>query len=166
MEMTAKRHITARERGTEKLLVCVANNDASKAALRLACLKAKKRGDQVDILTVIEPADFQSLLSVSDQIARERREQAEKLLESMAEIAQTEGITPSLVLREGKIGEEIVSATMEDSNISMLVLGVYSQSATAMKLVTWLSQRLGSNLLVPVLLVPGNLTDQQIESLA
>lgn len=156
-----------RARGTEKLLVCVADNEASRTALRLACLKAKKRGDSIDILTVIEPADFQSLRAVSEQIARERRDQAEKLLAAMADIAQKEAaIMPSLVLREGKIGEEIIAATMEDSDISMLVIGVYPESPTAMKLITWLSHRLGDSLLVPVLMVPGHLTDQQLEALA
>lgn len=150
-----------------KFLVCVAENDASPMALRMACKRAKRRGDhQVDILTVVEPMDFQALFGVNDRISDDKREQAEKLLQDLASIANEEtGITPTLHLREGKLGEQIIAAVMEDSDVTMLVIGLMPGSATGTKLVSWLSERIGDELLVPLMLVPGNLTDQQLDTL-
>lgn len=149
-----------------KFLVCVAENDASSVALRMACKKAHRRGDGVDILTVIEPMDFQPLFGVGEKINSEKREQAEALLQELAGIAQDEcGLTPSLHLREGNLGEQIIAAVMEDNDVNMLVIGLMPDSPTGSKLVTWLSERMGDELLVPMTIVPGNLTDQQLEAL-
>lgn len=149
-----------------KFLVCVASNEASPMALRLACKKAWRRGDGVDILTVIEPMDFQPLFGTGDRISGERREKAEVLLQELAVIAHDEcGITPTLHLREGKLGEQILAAVMEDNDVNMLVIGLMPGSATGTRLATWLAERMGDTLLVPVTIVPGNLTDQQLETL-
>lgn len=149
-----------------KFLVCVAGNEASYMALRLACKKARRRGDGVDILTVIEPMDFQPLFGTGDRISSERREKAEALLRELAAIAHDEcGITPSLHLREGKLGEQIIAAVMEDNDVNMLVIGLMPGSPTGTKLVTWLAERMGDGLLVPMTIVPGNLTDHQLEAL-
>lgn len=149
-----------------KFLVCVAENEASGTALRLACQKAKRRGDRVDILSVIEPLDFQPLFGVGDKIGTERRDKAENLLQELANIAYEEcGITTTLHLREGKLGEQIIAAVMEDSDVHMLVIGLMPDSPTGKKLIPWLSERMGDELLVPMMLVPGNLTDQQLEAL-
>lgn len=149
-----------------KFLVCVAENEASSVALRIACKKALSRGDGVDILTVVQPMDFQPLFGIGERISDEKREQAEKLLQELASIAHEEcGLTPTLHLREGKLGEQIIAAVMEDSDVNMLVIGLMPHSPTGSKLVTWLTERLGDDILVPLLIVPGNLTDQQLEAL-
>lgn len=149
-----------------KFLVCVAENEASNTALRLACKKAKRRGDRVDILTVLEPADFQPLFGgVSDKIDIEQRDKAEQLLQDLARTAYDEsGIYSTLHLREGKLGEQIIAAVMEDSDVHMLVIGLMPESPTGKRLVSWLSERMGDELLVPMMLVPSNLTDQQLEA--
>jgi nucleotide-binding universal stress UspA family protein len=149
-----------------KFLVCVAENDASPMALRMACKRAKRRGDRVDILTVVQPMDFQPLFGMGDRMSDDKREQSEKLLQQLAGIAHEEcGITPTLHLREGKLGEQIIAAVMEDSDVTMLVIGLMPGSSTGTKLVGWLSERIGDELLVPMMLVPGNLTDQQLDTL-
>ncbi|MCH2546028.1 MAG: universal stress protein [Alphaproteobacteria bacterium] len=149
-----------------KFLVCVAENAASPVALRMACKKARRRGDGVDILTVVQPMDFQPLFGVGERISDEKREQAEALLHELAGIAQDEcNITPTLHLREGKLGEQIIAAVMEDSDVNMLIIGLMPDSPKGTKLVTWLSERMGDELLVPMTIVPGNLTDQQLDAL-
>jgi nucleotide-binding universal stress UspA family protein len=161
--MSANKNTTHKR---SKFLVCVADNEASTTAVRLACKKAKRRGDGVDILTVLEPMDFQPLFGVSDKIGSDQREKAEQLLLELARIAYDEcGITPTLHVREGKLGEQIIAAVMEDSDVHMLAIGLMPESPTGKRLIPWLSERMGDELLVPMMLVPGNLTDQQLESL-
>lgn len=149
-----------------KFLVCVSRNESSRVALSFACKKAKKSKALVDILTVIEPADFQPLFGKIDRIVDDRRTEAEKLLAELAHQANEEsGITPTLLVRQGKVGEEIIAAAMEDSDINMVIIGISPERNSYTKLVSWLAERMGDELLVPLILVPGNLTEQQVDAL-
>lgn len=164
--MASKKTSPSAPKQTEKLLVCVAGNESSPMTVRLACKKAEKHGYGIDILTVIEPMEFQPLFGLGDNFTDEQRNNAELLLQKLSNIAQEYGITPTLHLREGKLGEQILSAVMEDSDINMLVVGLSATSTTGPRLAAWLAERMGDELLVPLLLVPDNLTDQQLEALA
>jgi nucleotide-binding universal stress UspA family protein len=149
-----------------KFLVCVDNRPESRIALRLACEKAKRRGGLVDIVHVIAPADFQSLPGVAERMREEQRAEAETMMNAIAaETLAAVGLRPGIQLREGVIGDGILAAAMEDHDITMLALGVAADASSRGKLVGWLASQLGSRLFVPLLLVPGNLTDQQLEAL-
>lgn len=149
-----------------KFLVCADGSDASHVALRFACIKAKKRGGLVDILHVVQPADFQSLMGIADRMREEAIQKAEVLLaELSAEAKRLTEIQPNILLREGSIGEEILKAAIDDHGVNMIVLGV-TPGATRGKLIAWIASQMGEQLLIPIMLVPGNLTDQQIEELS
>lgn len=149
-----------------RYMVCVDARDESKAALRLACMKARARGGSVLMVHVVPPADFQTLGAIADRMREERKAEAETLLRSlMDDAALTFGVTPIPLLREGSAGDEIVTTALEDSEIIMMVIGVATHSNGRGKLASWLSGQLGTKLLLPLLLVPGNLTDQQLETL-
>jgi hypothetical protein len=68
-------------------------------------------------------------------------------------------------LRYAKTGDEIVATVLSDPDINMIAIGVAHHSAGRGKLAAWLSSQLGSKLLVPLLMIPGNLTDQQLQGL-
>lgn len=150
-----------------KYLVCVDDTDVSRIALRFACIKARRRGILIDILHVIPPADIQAIGAVGDKIDKEQREEAEKLLQDMAaEAHELSGIRPSLWIRCGKPAEEIVAQTLEDYYTNMLVLGVTPGSKSGSRVISSLTSQAGEKLLIPLMLVPGNLTDRQMETLA
>ena len=149
-----------------KYLVCVDTKPECRVALKLACMKARERRGMVDMLHVVAPADFQTLGAVADRMREERRQEGEILLKELADEASAEhGITPSMILREGITGDEIVAAAMEDHDVIMLVMGISLQSSSRGKLMAWMASQLGHKLLIPILMVPGNLTDQQLASL-
>lgn len=148
-----------------KYLVCVNKGDASRVAVHFACSKAKKRGGIVTMLHVIEPAQIQSLFAVGDVMQEERVKEAETMLTALIEKAkEAYGIAPTPLIREGQLGDELISAILADPDVNMLVLGVLREGHG--KLTGWLAGKLGDKLLVPLMLVPGNLTDQQIEELS
>lgn len=149
-----------------KFLVCVDKSKESHTALRVACMKAKKSGALVDILHVVAPADFQSFVTIAGRIEEETRAEAEGMLKEMSQQAYAwSGITPSIIFREGAQGEEILAAAAEDPDICIVVMGATQKSANG-KLISWLADQLGNRLKVPLLLVPGNLSEQQLEALA
>lgn len=154
--------------GTEKakILVCVNSSEHSRAALRFASSKAKNTGCALTILHVVNATEYQNALAVGDVMRQEMRENAEKIVNAYAEEAKQWADMPScIMIREGIIGEEIVNAVKEDSSINMLVLSTSPGSATRDNLLPWLVSRLGSELLIPMTVVPGNLTEQQIRAL-
>lgn len=146
-----------------RYLVCASNNSASRATLKLACVKAKHHGGSVTVAHAIPPADMQTLFTVADRLKNEQRAEAEKFLSEMCEEAfALTGLMPDISILEGKIGEEIISTAMEDKDIMLLMIGLAEDSGRG-KLVEWLSSQIGKKLLVPMMVVPGNLTDEQIQ---
>lgn len=149
-----------------KYLVCVDGRPESQPALKLACMKACARNAIVDMLHVISPADFQALGSVADRMREERHGEGQQLLNRLANDAATAyGLAPNTLLREGPIGEEIVAAAAADPEIIIIFVGIAQQMSGRGTLASWLAAQLGNKLLTPILMVPGNLTDEQLLNL-
>ncbi len=145
-------------------LICTDRSDVSRSAVRFASLMARKRQAAIALLHVVETVTMQSLFAVADRIQEERRQEAWDILQERAAIAlEITGAAPTLMLREGGIGDEILNAIIEHPHISMLVLAASPEVSGKGKLLKWLSGKLGDKLMIPILLVPENLTDQQIE---
>ncbi len=144
-----------------RFMVCVNDQEEAEVALRLASIKARKRNGTVDILHVIPVDDTHGLFGVGERIREERYDRARMMLADLSTLSEEiTGMPPNVMLQEGAIGETIV-AVAQDSDVNMVVLGVVPGSSKG-KLVAWLSTQLGEKLLMPIMLVPGNLTDQQI----
>lgn len=150
-----------------KLLVCVDNTAHSRVAVRFACSKAKHMDFAVELIHVMNASEYNTntLFGVGDKIRDEKRAEVETIMNSFAEEAQSCGITPSCIIREGSLGEEIVKAVNEDGNFNMLILGKAPQEASKKDIITQVTSELAGKLMIPMIIVPGNLTDQQIEEL-
>ncbi|MEM7616989.1 MAG: universal stress protein [Pseudomonadota bacterium] len=149
-----------------KYLVCVNNNEHSRIAARFAYNKAAHSNKLVELLSVIEPADFSSILSVADKIYKEQRQDAEKMLQEFSEEVENWGdINLSLQIRNGRVSEEIMAAIEEDASINMVILGTSPNSPGRESLLPQLVSQLSSRLMIPMVIVPNNLTDYQIREL-
>ena len=73
------------------------------------------------------------------------------------------GIYPELVIREGFAVQEILGLIREDPEIGVLVLGAGTDPGGPGPLVTNLSKSSGT-LPIPITIVPGQLTKEQLES--
>ena len=152
--------------GRVKYLVCVDGTAQSRVAVRFACLRAKNTRGRVVLLTVLEPAEFQHWMAVESVMQEERREEAEHLLQELAgEVNAWAGVMPVFTVRAGRIGDEILAAIEEDPTISFLVVGSAPPSAEHGKLISWLAGQLAGKLSIPLVIVPGNLTDEQLVNL-
>ena len=149
--------------GQATYLVCVDGSAHSRVAMRFACLRAKTTGGRVVLMTAIEPAEFQHWVAVEDVMLEERREEAEHVLQDLAaEVNQWAGVMPSLVVREGPVGNEILAAVEDDPTINFLVVGAAPPSGKHGKLISWLASHLAGRLAIPLVIVPGNLSDGQL----
>jgi nucleotide-binding universal stress UspA family protein len=153
----------------QKLLVCVSNNQHSIIAIKFACQKAKKSDFIIELVTVIDTSSKgpEGIFSVSGIFQKEKRQEAEDLLNKYGKkVKDWSDKTPILSVREGYVAEEIKTAIEEDKTISMIILGASPESTSKGKLIPYLAEQLSSKLFIPLMIVPDNLTDAQIEKLA
>jgi nucleotide-binding universal stress UspA family protein len=148
-----------------KFMVVVDETPEFRRALRFASLRAAKINGGVVLLHIIPPADFQHWMAVEKLMREEAREEARHFHnELVAEVQSLTGITPEVVVREGKPQEEILAQIDDDPDIHILVLGA-SQDENPGPLVSAFGGPLLQKIHIPVLFVPGTLTDQQIDRL-
>ena len=148
-------------------LVVVDATEEMRLALRYACRRARSTGGRVALLYVMEPADFQHWMAVEEKMREERREEAERVLHDLsAEVNALTGQVPVLYVREGKTSDQIVELIEEEPDISILVLGAGVSKKGPGPLVSSLAGKLSGGFPVPILVVPGNLTPEQIDSLS
>ncbi len=148
-------------------LVVIDDTPELKLALRYACRRAKRTGGRVAMLHVVDDADFRQFVGVSNVMREESRQQAEALVQKMAaEVQKLSGAMPVLYLREGNRRDELLKLIEEEPTISILVLAASTNPKGPGPLVTALAGKMISRLRVPITIVPGNLTDEQIENIA
>ncbi|HUI16508.1 MAG TPA: universal stress protein [Alphaproteobacteria bacterium] len=148
-------------------LVIVDRSAELNVALRYACRGARQAGGRVALLCVIEPVDGAGWLAVEALAQSESRQEAEeKLQELSAKVVEWTGLMPVIYIREGQPLEEILKLIDEDPSISLLILGADPGPQGPGPLVSALSSKQVAKLRVPLTIVPGNLTDEQIDLLA
>jgi len=148
-------------------LVVVDETEEMKVALRFACQRARRTGGRVALLYVIEPADFQHWMAVEDLMREEARSEGEQLLQRLAaQVNELVGTIPVLYVREGKVRDELFKLLDEEPRISILVLGANTGSRGPGPLVSALTGNMIGKLRVPVTVVPGNLADDEIDSVS
>jgi nucleotide-binding universal stress UspA family protein len=147
-------------------LVVVDDSEEMHQALQFACGRAKNVGGRVALLYCIAPAEFEYWAGVGELMRQEAREEAEAKMAIHADYArELTGSPPMLHVREGDIRDELLALINEHAEISLLVLGADTTSETAGPLVTFLTTRGASQCRVPITVVPGNLTDEQLDAL-
>ena len=132
-------------------------------AMRFAAMRAANSGGGVTILSVISPDEFNHWIGVSDIMREEARERIEVHFEVFAKwMRDRKNIEPELVIREGEVVSEILSQIQSDAEIGVLVLGAGLDKKGPGPLVTQMSKNAGT-LPIPVTIVPGSLTKEQLE---
>lgn len=153
--------------GERVFLVVVDESPELANALRYACRRAKRTGGRVALLYVMEPPEGQQWGAVVDLMRQESRQQAEEVVAKYADITSSmTGQPPSIHIREGKSRDELLKLIAEDHSISVLVLGSSKSGEGPGPLVTALTGKLGSQLRIPLTIVPGALTEAQVDAIS
>ena len=149
-----------------KWLVVIDDTPECDRAVYFACRRAARVGAGVVMLRVIETQDRnQQWLGVADIMKAEAHEEATTALERAAGRANGQtGITPERVVREGHTADEILGLIEDDEDIAILVLAAAQNKEGPGPLVTGLSASLG-DYPIPVAIVPGHLTDEELDAM-
>ncbi|MDP7668896.1 MAG: universal stress protein [Rhodospirillales bacterium] len=153
--------------GARHSFLCVVDeSEELSQAVRFACRRAQGSGGRVALLYVVEPADFEHWAAVGELMSEERRAEAEQRMHAVAaEVqAQTDEM-PALYIREGKITEELINLIDEETQVSSLVLGAATGTEGPGPLVSQLIGKMTGRVRVPITIVPGSLTDEQIDAI-
>ena len=136
-------------------------------AIYYASRRAARIGANVTMLRVIETQDAsQQWLGVADIMRAEAHDEADAVLARYATRANgIAGITPERVVREGDKAEEILRLIDEDEDIFVLVLAASTGSEGPGPLVATIGRTAG-DYPIPVAIVPGHLSDEEIDALS
>jgi nucleotide-binding universal stress UspA family protein len=148
-------------------LVVVDETQELKVALRYACIRARKTGGRVALLAVVEPADAQDWMGVNELMREEARMAAEQALQKLAaDVQKTSNAMPILIIREGNRRDELLKLIEEEPSMSILVLGAATGAKGPGPLVSALTTKFVGKLRIPITLVPGNLSLEEIDTIA
>ena len=163
--MVSKR--LSREAGhRRKFLAIIDDTPECERAVVYASKRAQSTGGVLVLLYVIEPDDFQHWLGVEKIMRDEANATAATALDAYAsKVRQSLGIESELVIREGKPAEEIHKLIEEDQDIAILVLAAGASKEGPGPLVASIAGK-GAAFPIPVTVVPQNLSDEEIDSLA
>lgn len=153
-----------------KFLVVADDTPEFQAALRFACRRARSTGGHVALLRVIEPEYFEHWSGVREEIERQAREEAEAVLQKSAELVMAEtGVAPEFLIKHAEnVRTALREVISNDPDIKILVLAAAVGGRGPGPLVASLAKegvQWGARK-VPVTLVPGDLTDEDIAELA
>ena len=150
------------------ILVIADNSNEMKIALEYACARSKKTGRKIIIATFVEPIDVLTTQGVSEIMKNEAREEAESRLKEAASFVKNKtGELPALSLREGETIIELKKLIDEEKNINVLVLAAKSdeKNKDPGPIITSLVSNEITNLRVPIMIVPGNFSEEYISQI-
>jgi len=150
-----------------KLLVVIDDTEECDRAVYFASRRAARIGGNVIMLRVMETHDqSQQWLGVADIMRAEAHENANAALDRAAGRAnRIAAIAPERVIREGDATEQILEVIEQDVDIAMLVLSANPGAEGPGPLTTMLAKIVGT-FPIPVVIVPGDLGDDDLDALS
>jgi nucleotide-binding universal stress UspA family protein len=150
-----------------KFLVVIDDTPECDRALYFASRRALRIGASVLMLRVIETHDHgQQWLGVADIMRAEAHEEASAVLDRhAARSSSITGVMPQHVIREGDKAEELLALIEDDEDIAILVLAAATQSEGPGPLVSTLIRNAGE-FPIPIAIVPGSLSDEDLDSMS
>jgi nucleotide-binding universal stress UspA family protein len=150
-----------------KYLVVIDDTAECDRAVFWAAKRAGRTKSQIVMLRVLETAERnQQWLGVADIMQAEAQEAANAVLDKFAarikKITHTE---PDRVVREGDTSDEIVKLIDEDDDIGILMLAAGTGKEGPGPLITNLAKTVAT-FAIPVAIVPGQLSDDDLEAMA
>jgi nucleotide-binding universal stress UspA family protein len=146
-------------------LVVIDETQEAHSALRFAARRAADTQGTVHILALVPKQAFNAFGGIQATIEEEARDRAEVLANSAAgELMSESGMMPQISVREGD-GKTVINEYLSDHpEVAALVLGAAAEGAPG-PLVSHFSA-LSGRLSCPLFIVPGGLSDEEIDRLS
>ncbi len=148
-------------------LVVVDETEEHRLAVQYAARRAAHTGGRLALLYVVEPAELQQWMAIEELARAERREAAEELLQRLCEeIAPVAGSMPMVYIREGRRRDELLALIAEEPSISILVLAAGTGPEGPGPLISYLAGKPAARLRIPITIIPGGLSLDEVDALS
>jgi nucleotide-binding universal stress UspA family protein len=152
-----------------KLLVVVDESPEVEGALFYAAGRALHTGGQIVLLYVIEPEnqfwDAVRQVQLDEQTTKARA--LFRLFRRKLANAGCDKVAVEEVIREGKLVDAITQQIEDDEDVAVLVLGASKDTSGPGPLVASLATgNMAGKFLIPITIVPGDLSVEEIQALA
>jgi nucleotide-binding universal stress UspA family protein len=169
--MVTSRKRRAFDKGHSRKFMVIADESAEvDAALYFAACRARRTGGSLVFLYVIQPQDFQHWMGVKQIQLEEETNKAKALFRLFRRKLANENLNDvpcEEVIREGSLSEQISEAIEEDEDVAVLVLGAAVDPKGPGPLVSSLAAgKAAGTFPVPITIVPGDMTLEDVRSLA
>jgi nucleotide-binding universal stress UspA family protein len=157
----------SRQKQEERIFLVVADqSEEMPVALRYASRRAKATGGRVALFAAVEREDFGHWAAVDDLMEAEARDEVETMLSRYAEAVQeVTGAPPVIYIRHGQIRDALLKLIDEEPTISILVLAAGTGGRNPGPLISALTGKYYSRVQIPITIVPGTLTNEDIDVL-
>lgn len=158
-----KRPMKARPRN---MVVVVDDTPESKIATRFAAGRAAHiEGGGLILFHCIRPSEFQHWIAVADTMMDEAYEAGGELLGEIAERVFTySGVVPEIVIVDGEPQEQLMKFMETRNDLFSITLGANTEGDPG-PLIDYFSGEVAGSLKVPIIIVPGGMTLDQVDDI-
>lgn len=150
-----------------KVLIIIDGSPESAVAIRYAGRRAARTGAGVVMLRVVDPPEALPILGVSNVMEEEAVADAQDMLDAAAgRLKEITGVEGQTEIRVGKKLDAIRELIDEDEDIASLILAAGTGKEGPGPLVAAIASKGASSMPVPIIIVPGDLTPEEIDALA
>lgn len=148
-------------------MVVVDETSECARAIHFASRRTARTGASMIMLAIVDPPANFEWIGVGEAMIEDAQHDAEKRLDEAAREARTSaGVEPERVIRIGDKADAIIELIDEDEDISFLVLAAGTGKDGPGPLVSSLAGKVASTFPIPIVVVPGTLSDEEIDALA
>ncbi len=150
-----------------KYLLIIDDSEECDRAVFWAASRAGRTKSQIVMLRVIETSErSQQWLGVADIMKAEALEAANAALDKFGVmVKKITDTAPDRVIREGVTADEILKLIEEDDDIGILVLAAGTAKEGPGPLISGLAKS-AATFPIPIAIVPGSLSDEELEAMA
>ena len=168
--MNTKRNVNSKSKtlkSSNRLFLVVADDSKElHQALYYAARRAATAGGEIALFRCIEPIEGQLWGGVTEIMEAETEQTSKTLLKNLSDYCEKLGAPkPRTFVKKGIIHEELFNLINSEQSIRVLVLGVSTEHGNPGPLINYIINKGSNECRVPITIVPGNLSDAQIDAL-
>jgi len=149
-----------------KVIVLVNGDFSTRAAVAWAARWSLRTGDAIVLFHVIEPDHAMGFGVMQDLMRAEQWQAAERMLSTFSAYAEKlTGQMPAHLVREGSLKETVREVLKDEADLSLLVIAASHRESGPAPLIAYLASRMGSRVMVPMVLVPGTMSAEEIDKM-
>ena len=151
----------------KKYLVVVDESKELENAIYFAASRAQKLNRSISLLYVIDHAINAQWSKIENLIEQEATSDAKKICRKWAQkIKDRFGIECEIILKLGSRVDEILKLLREDKTIRFLILASASESEDPGPIIKALIGKKNKELSIPIVIVPGSMSEKDIDLIA